>query len=44
MFLEILGFALATLCLYAGLVWTLGHLALMLRSVGKKLRHKDDKD
>jgi uncharacterized membrane protein YjjP (DUF1212 family) len=40
--LEFLGIILAALCIYAALVWTVGHLALKLGRLLKKLRHKDD--
>jgi uncharacterized membrane protein YjjP (DUF1212 family) len=41
-FLEVLGVIVAALCVYAALVWTVGHLALKLWNVVKKLRHKHD--
>jgi uncharacterized membrane protein YjjP (DUF1212 family) len=40
--LEFLGVILAALCIYAAVIWTVGHLALTLPSVLMKLRHKDD--
>jgi hypothetical protein len=41
-FLEALGVIVAALCVYAALVWAVGHLALKLWSVLKKPRHKQD--
>jgi hypothetical protein len=41
-FLEALGVIVAALWVYAALVWTVGHLALKLWNVVKKLRHKHD--
>ena len=41
-FLEVLGVIVAALCVYAALVWAVGHLALNLWNVVKKPRHKQD--
>ena len=43
-FLEALGVFFAALCIYAGLIWTVGHLGVRLYRVVKKLRHKPDDD
>jgi hypothetical protein len=41
-FLQFLGVILAALCIYATMVWTVGHLAVKLWSVVKKWSHKYD--
>ena len=37
-----LGVILGAVCIYAGLVWTFGHLALRFWRVVRRLRHRDN--